>query len=61
MSAEAVLAVWVIVVGVAVVAALSIASAVLQRWVDAQDDADRRAVRGLSPELADLAEERHPR
>lgn len=62
MSAEAVLALWVIVVGSVVVAPLAIASAVLQRHADRANAADDAAVeQELGREMSALASERHPR
>lgn len=62
MSAEAALALWVIVVGSAVVVPLVVASAVLQRYADRANAADEAAVeQELGREVSALASERHPR
>ncbi|CAM3738347.1 hypothetical protein ACXYTP_19145 [Tsukamurella ocularis] len=62
MSAEAQLALWVFVVGALVVAALSAAMAVLQRRADrAEAEADAAVEARLGREMAELAEETHPR
>ncbi|GAB3134938.1 hypothetical protein GCM10027289_27800 [Tsukamurella serpentis] len=61
MSAEAVLAVAVIAVGLLVVCVLSAGMAVLQRRVDALDSRSRSAVEeGCGGDVAALADERHP-
>lgn len=62
MSAEAVLALWVFGVGALVVAVLAVGSAVLQRHADRANAADDAAVgAALGRDMAELAEETHPR
>ncbi|RDB46151.1 hypothetical protein [Tsukamurella tyrosinosolvens] len=62
MSAEAQLALWVFVVGALVVAALSVAMAVLQRRAGrAEAEADAAVEARLGRDMAGLAEETHPR
>lgn len=62
MSAEAVLALWVFGVGALVVAVLAAAMAVLQRHADRANAADDAAVGArFGRDMAELAEETHPR
>ena len=61
MSAEAVLAVWVLVVGGLIVVALTVASAVLQRHVDRANARDQAALEAdLGKDMAELSGERLP-
>lgn len=61
MSAEAVLAVWVLILGGAVVIALSVARAVLQRHADRENAAEHAALEAaMGKDMAGLADERHP-
>lgn len=62
MSAEAVLALWVIGLGCVFAAVLAAGSAVLQRHADRANAADEAAVeQELGREVSALASERHPR
>lgn len=61
MSAEAVLAVWVLILGGAMVTALSVASAFLQRHADRANAAEHAALEtAMGKDMAELADERHP-